>query len=191
MINALEARLNIALADYNEKARRDREKSAATPFTPGGEMGGGTLAAKVAIKISNDRAASEGIDTGEAIAPAGAIGGAGSGYAGNTGFADAGSYVDADGPEWPDAATEAAFLGVGGQAHIAADAQSLTGNSPARARDEEDEDVDDKTAGGAGKTLPALDALVARIPGETREVLEELFRARFVKVSKIPRKRIE
>lgn len=36
--------------------------------------------------------------------------------------------------------------------------------------------------------LPQLDELVARIPADVRETLEDLFRARFVAVKRVPRK---
>ncbi|MBX3748579.1 MAG: hypothetical protein KF897_00660 [Opitutaceae bacterium] len=36
--------------------------------------------------------------------------------------------------------------------------------------------------------LPAIEDLVQQIPAETREALDELFRARFVRVQRIPRK---
>ncbi|WP_146180157.1 hypothetical protein [Opitutus sp. ER46] len=38
------------------------------------------------------------------------------------------------------------------------------------------------------KALPKLDELVARIPPNVRDVLEDLFRARFVSVKRIPKK---
>lgn len=36
--------------------------------------------------------------------------------------------------------------------------------------------------------LPAMEDLVQRIPAEARGALDELFRARFVRVQRIPRK---
>ncbi len=62
--------------------------------------------------------------------------------------------------------------------------------SPAarRAASASDEDED----GGSAKTpLPELDALVARLPAEVRDTLDELFRARFVAVKKLPRKHFQ
>jgi hypothetical protein len=41
------------------------------------------------------------------------------------------------------------------------------------------------------KPLPALDELVARIPPEVRDTLEDLFRARFVTVKRVPRKALK
>jgi len=41
------------------------------------------------------------------------------------------------------------------------------------------------------KTLPPLSELVGRIPAEVRDTLEELFRARFVSVKRVPRKALK
>jgi hypothetical protein len=37
-----------------------------------------------------------------------------------------------------------------------------------------------------GDTLPPLDELVARIPAPVREILDDLFRARFTTVRRVP-----
>lgn len=50
----------------------------------------------------------------------------------------------------------------------------------------EDEDGDGKTT-----ALPEIDALVARLPAEVRETLDELFRARFIAVKKLPKKLLQ
>ena len=141
-------------------------------------MGGGTLTAKVAGKIAGDRAA------GNAEFPLGGRREAPPQTAeknlGAPRTTDAGDYTDSDAPEWLDTAGEAAYLG---------EQAALETAPPARAADAADaEDADDKTA---GKELPAMDTLVARIPAESREILEDLFRARFVKVRKIPSKQID
>lgn len=39
--------------------------------------------------------------------------------------------------------------------------------------------------------LPAVEDLVPRIPPEAREALDELFRARFVRVQRVPRKALK
>jgi hypothetical protein len=80
-----------------------------------------------------------------------------------------------DGPGWPDDAAESAFL----SENTAAAAPVVPLNA-----DDADEADDDKP-------LPPLETLVARIPQETREMLEELFRARFVAVKKIQRKALK
>jgi hypothetical protein len=50
------------------------------------------------------------------------------------------------------------------------------------------EDGDEDAGAGKMVALPEIDALVARLPGEVRETLDELFRARFVSVKKLPKK---
>ena len=49
-------------------------------------------------------------------------------------------------------------------------------------------DEDDEAAPDKATALPELDTLVARLPAELRETLDELFRARFVSVKKLPKK---
>lgn len=41
------------------------------------------------------------------------------------------------------------------------------------------------------KGLPPLDSLVQRIPAEVRETLDELFRARFVRVQRVPKRALK
>ena len=48
--------------------------------------------------------------------------------------------------------------------------------------------ADEDDADGKAGSLPEVDALVARLPAEVRETLDELFRARFVSVKKLPKK---
>ncbi|TAG28337.1 MAG: hypothetical protein EAZ36_06045, partial [Verrucomicrobia bacterium] len=60
--------------------------------------------------------------------------------------------------------------------------------APARRAAAEDDDDDATPGGGKGAPLPELDALVARLPAEVRGTLDELFRARFVSVKKLPKK---
>ena len=48
--------------------------------------------------------------------------------------------------------------------------------------------AEDEDNEGKSTPLPEVDALVARLPAEVRETLDELFRARFVAVKKLPRK---
>ncbi len=64
----------------------------------------------------------------------------------------------------------------------ARDGGAAVGPAPRRTADAEEEDT------GKTATLPELDALVARLPAELRETLDELFRARFVSVKKLPKK---
>ena len=74
---------------------------------------------------------------------------------------------------WPDDTSESEFR---------ADARNR-GEPVSRAPEAEE------SAGESnGEALPKLDDLVARIPAGVRETLEELFRARFVAVKRMPRK---
>lgn len=83
---------------------------------------------------------------------------------------------EAGAANWPDEFAESAFL------------------SEARDRGEKvvpvlaKEDIAEETD---AKTLPSLDELVQRIPSEVREVLEDLFRAKFTTVRRIPRKALK
>jgi hypothetical protein len=71
---------------------------------------------------------------------------------------------------WPDENAEAAFI---------AEARGR-GESPV-ATPPSAEEEDERSA----KTLPPLSELVERIPAETRELMDELFRAKFVAVRKV------
>lgn len=55
---------------------------------------------------------------------------------------------------------------------------------PKRAETDAAEEIDPKS-------LPPLDELVQRIPAEVRETLDELFRARFVTVKRVPKKALK
>lgn len=71
---------------------------------------------------------------------------------------------------WPDEAAEAAFLSEGrGGAEVPA------APKPTSPTGEDDDE----------KALPQLDDLVNRIPADTRELLDELFRAKFTKVRRV------
>ncbi|MDF9832292.1 hypothetical protein M2103_000502 [Ereboglobus sp. PH5-5] len=135
------------------------------PFIAG-NLGGGTLANKVANQIEETRAASELADAEDA-APPYARENAGD-YATAT---DAGNYDD-DIPPWLDAEAE--------QAYLADQAAAASAMSSANSG----EDPEEQDASG----LPSLESLKARIPAETLEVLETLFRAKFTTVRKIPKK---
>lgn len=71
---------------------------------------------------------------------------------------------------WPTAAEEAAFL-----------AESRSRGEPVAPPARETAEEADENP----KALPKLDELVNRIPAETRELLDELFRAKFVAVRKV------
>jgi hypothetical protein len=74
---------------------------------------------------------------------------------------------------WPDDSAEAAFLAE------AKERGEVVKAAPATADLAEETDP---------KALPKLDDLVNRIPAEVRDVLEDLFRAKFVKVQRVPKR---
>jgi hypothetical protein len=71
---------------------------------------------------------------------------------------------------WPDEAAEAAFLGETRGADASPMVSRVAGSAPAET---------------VTAPLPKLDELVNRIPAESRELLEELFRAKFTTVRRI------
>jgi hypothetical protein len=75
---------------------------------------------------------------------------------------------------WPDESAESAFR---------AEARDR-GETIAAAPAPEVEEVDTKG-------LPPLDTLVRRIPAPVMEALDDLFRARFVRVQKVPRRALK
>lgn len=81
--------------------------------------------------------------------------------------------ADEAAPEWPDEATESAI-----RAEVRDRGENLAPSAPAPASEEPE--VTDT------KALPPLDELVKRIPPAVRESLEDLFRARFVTVKRVP-----
>jgi hypothetical protein len=81
---------------------------------------------------------------------------------------------DEDGPVWPSEAAESAFIGEEkDQGRIVPRAGVQTLRQAA---------ADAETALGP---LPSLDALIARIPAEARETLEDLFRVKFTGVRRV------
>lgn len=83
---------------------------------------------------------------------------------------------EAGGATWPDESAEAAFL---------ADARER--GEPVVATKTADEAPEENDS----KALPPLNELVERIPAEVRDTLEELFRARFVNVKRMPKKALK
>jgi hypothetical protein len=77
---------------------------------------------------------------------------------------------------WPDVAAEAEFL-----------AGARERGEPVVAAKPKPDDNDETSS----PSLPALDDLVQRIPAEVRDVLEDLFRARFVTVKRVPKKALK
>lgn len=95
--------------------------------------------------------------------------------------ADAAEAVPAaeGGNVWPDEAAESAFL-----AEARVSGETLVVTAPAAAESEAESETD-------GKGLPSLDDLVKRIPPDVREVLDDLFRAKFTAVRRMPKKSLK
>lgn len=84
--------------------------------------------------------------------------------------------VEGMAPLWPDEAAESAF-----RAEARERGEPVIAAAPSR----------DEPEGAEAGALPQLEPLVARIPADVREVLEDLFRARFVGVKRVPRKALK
>ena len=92
-----------------------------------------------------------------------------------------GGAGDGEVPEWPDEAVEVAML---------AEQRERDGEPPARpARPEKP--AAEPAEDDAAVPLPKLEALIERIPPEVRETLDELFRARFTSVQRVPRQALK
>jgi hypothetical protein len=77
---------------------------------------------------------------------------------------------------WPDESAEAQFLAEARERGETVAAASAPATEPEAAEPD------------PGGPAPELDALVARLPPAVRETLDELFRARFVRVTRLPKK---
>ena len=87
---------------------------------------------------------------------------------------------DDEGPVWPDEAAESAM-----RAEVTSRGETLNSKAAREAAEAAAEAAAEK------KNLPKLDALVERIPAEVRDTLEELFRVKFVKVARTPKKALK
>ncbi len=87
---------------------------------------------------------------------------------------------DEEGPVWPDAAAESAM-----RAEVAERGETLNSKAARELAEAAAEAAAEK------KGLPSLDALVERIPTEVRDTLEDLFRVKFVKVARVPKKALK
>ena len=81
---------------------------------------------------------------------------------------------------WPDEAAESAM-----RAEVTSRGETLNSKAAREAAEAAAEAAAEK------KNLPKLDALVERIPAEVRDTLEELFRVKFVKVARTPKKALK
>ncbi len=83
---------------------------------------------------------------------------------------------EASGANWPDESIESAFL-----AEVRERGEAVVVKPP-------ENDVADEAD---AKALPPLNELVERIPPGVREVLDDLFRARFVAVRRVPKRALK
>ena len=90
------------------------------------------------------------------------------------------AVFDDEGPVWPDEAAESAM-----RAEVTSRGETLNSKAAREAAEAAAEAAAEK------KNLPKLDALVERIPAEVRDTLEELFRVKFVKVARTPKKALK
>ena len=96
-----------------------------------------------------------------------------------TGMAGAPVFDD-EGPAWPDEASESAM-----RVEISERGETLSSKAAREAAEIANEEAAEK------KNLPKLDDLVERIPADVRDTLEELFRVKFVKVARSPKKALK
>lgn len=87
---------------------------------------------------------------------------------------------DADGPSWPDESAESAM-----RAEVASRGETLTSRAAREAAEAAAEEAAEK------RDLPKLDDLIGRIPADVRDNLEDLFRVKFVKVARTPKKSLK
>jgi hypothetical protein len=87
---------------------------------------------------------------------------------------------DEEGPVWPDEASESAM-----RAEVASRGETLNSKAAREAAEAAAEAADEK------KNLPKLDDLIERIPADVRDTLEDLFRVKFVKVARTPKKALK
>lgn len=87
---------------------------------------------------------------------------------------------DEDGPVWPDEAAESAM-----RSEVADRGDTLSSKAAREAAEAAAEAAAEK------RNLPALDELIGRIPAEVRDTLEDLFRVKFVKVARVPKKALK
>jgi hypothetical protein len=80
---------------------------------------------------------------------------------------------------WPDEAAESAFLAEARTNGETPQVATVTAAEP---------EVENETD---GKELPPLDDLVKRIPPDVRDVLDDLFRAKFTGVRRVPKKSLK
>ncbi|MET0262568.1 MAG: hypothetical protein ABW223_06705 [Rariglobus sp.] len=92
-----------------------------------------------------------------------------------TGATGAPSFDD-DGPIWPDETSESAM-----RVEVSERGETLSSKAAREAAEAAAEAAAEK------KNLPPLDDLIAKIPADVLDTLEDLFRVKFVKVARTPK----
>ena len=87
---------------------------------------------------------------------------------------------DEEGPVWPDEAAESAM-----RVEVADRGETLNSKAAREMAEAAAEAAAEK------KNLPKLDDLIERIPADVRDTLEDLFRVKFVKVARTPKKALK
>lgn len=87
---------------------------------------------------------------------------------------------DDDGPKWPDEVTES-----GMRAEVIGRGETLSAKAAREAAEALAEAAAEK------RNLPPLDELINQIPAEIRDTLEDLFRVKFIKVARAPKKSLK
>ncbi len=87
---------------------------------------------------------------------------------------------DEEGPVWPDEAAESAM-----RAEVAGRGETLNSKAAREAAAAAAEEAVEK------KNLPPLDDLINRLPADIRDAVEDLFRVKWTKVVRVPRKALK
>ncbi len=87
---------------------------------------------------------------------------------------------DDDGPKWPDEVAES-----GMRAEVANRGETLSSKAAREAAEALAEAAAEK------RNLPPIDDLINQIPVEVRDTLEDLFRVKFIKVARAPKKALK
>jgi hypothetical protein len=87
---------------------------------------------------------------------------------------------DEEGPVWPDESSESAM-----RAEVTERGETLNSKAARELAEAAAEAAAEK------KNLPKLDDLINRIPADVRDTLEDLFRVKFVKVARAPKKALK
>jgi len=87
---------------------------------------------------------------------------------------------DEEGPVWPDEASESAM-----RAEVVERGETLNSKAARELAEAASEAATEK------KGLPSIDTLVARLPADVRDTVEDLFRVKWTQVLRVPRKALK